>query len=111
MLRQDIQQLVDNATQEPHICAWVVVNTYCGLPVFRNMFPAHLQDYHRIMGNDRTQVYCRWVGCSGLVSKASINRHVTEMHLQTRHTCRICGKSFSRKYTLDCHIRSKHNIQ
>ena len=108
MLRQDMQQLIDNAAQDPHTCAWVVGNTFCGLPVFRHMFPTHLRDDHGITGNDKTQFYCRWVGCGVLMNKESISRHVTEMHLRTRHICRICGKNFSRKHTLNSHMTSTH---
>ncbi|KIM64267.1 hypothetical protein SCLCIDRAFT_115761 [Scleroderma citrinum Foug A] len=108
---QDIQQLVDNAAQQPHTCAWVVGNACCGLPVFRHMFPTHLRDYHGITGSDRTQFQCRWVGCGAVMNKESINRHVMEMHLQTRHTCPFCRENFSRRHTLNSHIRSKHYTQ
>ncbi|KIM56016.1 hypothetical protein SCLCIDRAFT_272391 [Scleroderma citrinum Foug A] len=108
---QDIQQLVDYAAQDPHTCAWVVGDTYCGLPVLGHMFPTHLRDYHGISGNDRTPFYCQWVGCGALMNKESINRHVTEMHLQTRHICPVCGENFSRRYTLNSHMRSKHDTQ
>ena len=108
----DAQRLIEIAAQHPYTCGWMIHRgAHCGMPIFAHKFPAHLREYHGISGMGRNPIYCKWEGCGALVSKESINQHVTEMHLHrshVTHVCTICGEEFFRKYTLNSHIRTRH---
>jgi hypothetical protein len=52
------------------------------------------------------KVECGWTGCSSVITKDSLARHVTEIHLRkVKHTCDRCGKAFTRTYE-----KKKHEL-
>ena len=45
------------------------------------------------------KVKCGRIGCSSVVPKAGLTRHVTEIHLRKiKHICNRCGRAFTRMY-------------
>ncbi|KAI6015379.1 hypothetical protein BKA83DRAFT_689287, partial [Pisolithus microcarpus] len=89
-------------------CGWVTVHNVCGVLVPGESFSVHLREAHGVFGNDKTKFECQWVGCGLQMNKESVGRHVTEAHLSYRYPCTHCGEVFSRKNTLNRHVRKKH---
>lgn len=95
--------------QRPYRCGWLdAENVPCGLPVYGEQFSVHLRECHQVSGHDKSRLRCDWVGCGLVMNKESVVRHVTEMHLEFKHTCPICREVFSRKSTLHSHVAKKH---
>ncbi|KAI6025010.1 hypothetical protein PISMIDRAFT_673185 [Pisolithus microcarpus 441] len=109
---EDQQNLVRYASLPPdkkhYECGWVVFNNVCGVLVPGESFAAHLREAHGIFGNDKTKFKCQWVDCGLQMNKESVGRHVAESHLLYRYPCPYCGEIFSRKNTLNGHLRKKH---
>ncbi|KAG1835507.1 hypothetical protein EV424DRAFT_6053 [Suillus variegatus] len=56
-------------------------------------------------GQEKSKVNCTWSGCSALVNKVSLNRHVREVHERRfKAVCAGCGKKFKRPYQKNEHI-------
>ncbi|KAG2139085.1 uncharacterized protein EDB93DRAFT_1164067, partial [Suillus bovinus] len=54
----------------------------------------------------KDKVRCTRDGCSALLNKDSLARHVEEVHEgKIKATCTNCGKMFKRSYQMDEHIR------
>ncbi|KAI5984438.1 hypothetical protein EDD15DRAFT_2308653 [Pisolithus albus] len=109
---EDEQILLDFASLPPHQkhyqCGWVESDDVCGVLVPGESFSVHLREAHGVFGNDKTQFKCQWIECGLLMNKESIGRHVAEMHLSYTYPCTHCGEVFSRKNTLNRHVRKKH---
>ncbi|KAG2041295.1 hypothetical protein BDR03DRAFT_714398 [Suillus americanus] len=62
-----------------------------------------------VQGNQE-KVKCTWSGCSRVVKKDNIARHVNEMHRRRiKVVCGECGKGFARPYMMKNHnCRVKH---
>ncbi|KAJ8584900.1 hypothetical protein M405DRAFT_884094 [Rhizopogon salebrosus TDB-379] len=67
---------------------------------------AHLREVHHIHGADKTPLYCLWNGCGLVLNKESLSRHVEERHLGIAYRCDTCGKSYSRRDTLNKHMKT-----
>jgi hypothetical protein len=53
----------------------------------------------------KDKVKCPWHGCSALVNKDNLNRHIKEVHEgKIKVVCAGCGKEFKRSYQLNEHI-------
>ncbi|KAG1851804.1 hypothetical protein C8R48DRAFT_360840 [Suillus tomentosus] len=53
----------------------------------------------------KDKVKCTWHGCSALVKKDNLSRHVKEVHEgKIKAVCAGCGKEFKRPYQMDEHI-------
>ena len=60
---------------------------------------SHHQEPHLPTRSGQEKVECGWTGCSSVIAKDSLARHVTEVHLRkVKHTCDRCGKAFTRTY-------------
>ncbi|KAI6120447.1 hypothetical protein EDD16DRAFT_1705708 [Pisolithus croceorrhizus] len=109
---EDQERLVHYATlppdQKPHQCGWLVTGGVCGAVLPGESFPVHLREAHGVFGNDKTKFKCEWIGCGLQMNKESVGRHVAESHLLYRYPCAYCGELFSRKNTLNGHLRKKH---
>ncbi|KAG6329753.1 hypothetical protein ID866_9336 [Astraeus odoratus] len=94
--------------QRPYLCGWVCGDgVVCNQPVPGEQFPAHLREQHEVVGGDKTKMTCNWYGCESKMNKESVARHVSETHLGFRFNCHICGGVFTRKNTLNGHLK-KH---
>ncbi|KIM57970.1 hypothetical protein SCLCIDRAFT_28479 [Scleroderma citrinum Foug A] len=93
--------------QRPYTCEWVTSGMACGLPVIGDSFSVHLRDHHGVVGGDKSKFSCDWLQCGIVMNKESIVRHVVEAHLQFKFICNICNASFTRKHTLNGHMK-KH---
>jgi len=94
--------------QQPYICGWVISGMTCNMPIIGNMFSVHLRDQHGVIGGSKVKVRCEWTKCGMEMNKESIVRHVTEMHLEYKFICNICNAIFTRRHSLDRHVRKKH---
>lgn len=58
----------------------------------------------------RERVKCNWSGCSRVVNKDNLTRHINEMHRRKiRVICSRCGKGYTRPYLMTGHnCRVKH---
>ncbi|KAG2052813.1 hypothetical protein BDR06DRAFT_972728 [Suillus hirtellus] len=55
----------------------------------------------------KDKVKCTWDGCSALVNKDNLTRHVGEVHEgKIKAVCADCGKEFKRPYQMNEHILS-----
>ncbi|KAG2041305.1 hypothetical protein BDR03DRAFT_946166 [Suillus americanus] len=58
------------------------------------------------------KVKCTWSGCSRVVKKDNLTRHVNEMHRRKiKAVCNGCGKGFTRPYMMkghSCRVKRKH---
>lgn len=53
----------------------------------------------------KDKVKCTWNGCSALVNKDNLTRHVTEVHeRKIKAVCVGCGREFKRPYQMNEHI-------
>ncbi|KAG2096351.1 uncharacterized protein F5147DRAFT_818498 [Suillus discolor] len=53
----------------------------------------------------KDKIKCTWYGCSALVKKDNLRRHVKEVHEgKIKAVCAGCGKEFKRPYQMDEHI-------
>ncbi|KAG1763383.1 hypothetical protein EDD22DRAFT_887308 [Suillus occidentalis] len=52
----------------------------------------------------RERVQCNWPGCSRIVNKDNLTRHINEMHRRRiRVICNRCGKGYTRRYMMTSH--------
>ncbi|KAI6042470.1 hypothetical protein EDC04DRAFT_2658253, partial [Pisolithus marmoratus] len=111
---RDQQTLLHYATlpsdQKPYPCGWMVNGDVCNTFLPGDSFPVHLRECHGVCGNDKAKFRCEWVGCGLQMNKESVGRHVAEAHLQYRYPCAYCGEIFSRKNTLNGHLRKRHGL-
>lgn len=53
----------------------------------------------------KDKVKCAWYGCSALVNKDNLTRHVEEVHEgKIKAVCAGCGREFKRPYQMNEHI-------
>ncbi|KAG1799271.1 uncharacterized protein HD556DRAFT_1439677 [Suillus plorans] len=53
----------------------------------------------------KDKVECTWDGCSAVISKDSLTRHVEEVHEgKIKAVCTGCGREFKRQYQMNEHI-------
>ena len=60
---------------------------------------SHQEPHLPATRSGQEKVECGWTGCSSVITKGSLARHVTEIHLRkVKHTCDRCGRAFMRRY-------------
>ncbi|KIM57963.1 hypothetical protein SCLCIDRAFT_129288, partial [Scleroderma citrinum Foug A] len=91
-----------------YICGWVTSDMICGIPIVGELFSVHLRDHHHVVGDDKAKVRCDWSKCGMVMNKESIVRHVAEMHLHYKFCCDECNATFTRRHTLNSHVRKEH---
>lgn len=108
---EDEQALLNYAAvprdQQPHTCGWVVCGEPCNSVLFPNEFSAHLRA-HGVRGGGNAKMSCCWVGCTEQMNTECVVRHVLEVHLELRYECPDCGRTFSRKTSLNNHRKQEH---
>ena len=69
----------------------------------------HLETYHA-PADFRVRFPCPRDGCEAVFTQAcNLKRHVKSVHEATKDfSCHRCGKSFTRKATLDVHLEKQH---
>ncbi|KAH7888300.1 hypothetical protein F5I97DRAFT_676556 [Phlebopus sp. FC_14] len=65
----------------------------------------HLRSYHAFSGSEREEVPCRWTGCSGVLQRQNMGRHVVAVHLRAGATCGRCYRRFCRPDVATRHER------
>lgn len=75
-------------------------STYAEGQAFSGPSTSHHQEPHlHVTRGSQEKVKCGWTGCSSVIKKDSLTRHVTEIHLRkVKHTCDRCGRAFMRTY-------------
>ena len=71
---------------------------------------SHHQEPHLpVTRGGQEKVECGWIGCSSVVTRDSLTRHVTEIHLRkVKHTYNRCGRAFMRTYEKRNHEPTCH---
>ncbi|KAG1727131.1 hypothetical protein EDB19DRAFT_1833202 [Suillus lakei] len=70
---------------------------------------AHIRR-HGLNGPDGANKRCTWGGCSKMLKKESMARHILA-HLGVKVCCSVCGVVKCRHYVLRAHIRSSELCQ
>ncbi|KAG1792980.1 kinase-like domain-containing protein [Suillus plorans] len=76
----------------------------CDNLIQRHDLSSHLREVHGIRGSPKLIVMCIWDGCSTVLKKESLLRHMEEVHLRVVYSC-DCGKRFKRKDLINAHRR------
>jgi len=102
-------------TRDPQLhrhypCQWWTGHGVCNALVQCCGFSDHLRFYHGVAGSEKAQVECCWGGCSSVMRKESLMRHLNEIHLEVKVACHICGEQFTRSHTLKGHLRREHSM-
>ncbi|KAI6025309.1 hypothetical protein PISMIDRAFT_340141 [Pisolithus microcarpus 441] len=64
----------------------------------------HLRRHGLIHGH-RDRAPCPWPGCHKDISWGNVARHIVERHLGVKLPCTFCGKLYTRKDSLNAHMR------
>lgn len=83
----------------------------CGMSVegTTRAISAHIR-LHDITGPASASKRCSWGGCSKVLKKGSMARHILT-HLGVKVCCSVCGVVKCRHYVLRAHIRSSELCQ
>ncbi|KAG2338841.1 hypothetical protein BDR05DRAFT_968837 [Suillus weaverae] len=83
----------------------------CGMSVegTTSAISSHIRG-HGITGPDSASKRCSWGGCSKMLKKGSMARHILA-HLGVKVRCSVCGVVKCRHYVLRAHIRSSESCQ
>lgn len=83
----------------------------CGMSVegTTSAISAHIR-WHGITGPDNASQRCSWGGCSKMLKKGSLARHIIS-HLEVKARCSVCGVVKCRDYVLREHMRSSELCQ
>ncbi|KAF9227147.1 hypothetical protein BS17DRAFT_449528 [Gyrodon lividus] len=92
-----------------HSCGWADVSVSCNAALSGNLrdLRRHLQKDHRVNTTRKCHTTCRWLGCSKILQRESLLRHIVTCHLQIKVRCPDCGRKLARsdvwiKHALIC---------
>ncbi|KAF8442273.1 hypothetical protein L210DRAFT_909913 [Boletus edulis BED1] len=95
-------------TRNSH-CQWLTMNgSSCDrlINADRRSVIEHLQRAHGIRtGEEKARQTCMWEGCSTILNKESLARHILAVHLKEKVHCPECGLFFAREDSLKRHLK------
>ncbi|KAI8591773.1 hypothetical protein BDZ88DRAFT_392935, partial [Geranomyces variabilis] len=97
-----VHWLYKHTGERPYKCAW----PGCDATFSKNsvLTKHHIASFHT---GERPHK-CTWPGCDAEYSeKANLTKHVDSVHKGIRHTCDLCGTTFTTKNALSIHLRNK----
>ncbi|KAG2147999.1 hypothetical protein DEU56DRAFT_783476 [Suillus clintonianus] len=97
---------VENSGQPAVVYECKLQGTPCGMFVqgTTNAVSAHLRG-HGITGPDSASISCTWNGCSMIITRGCMARHILT-HLGVKVRCTVCGVVKCRRDILRAHMKS-----
>ena len=93
-------------------CQWIRNGSPCNVSVMadRRSVVEHLQHMHDMKsGEEKFRQACLWEGCTRVLNKESLARHILTVHLKEKVQCAQCGLSFAREDSLKRHLNGGHH--
>ena len=93
-------------------CQWIRNGSPCNANVMadRRSVVEHLQHIHDMKpGEEKFRQACFWEGCTRVLNKESLARHILTVHLKEKVQCAECRLSFAREDSLKRHLNGGHH--
>jgi len=88
-------------------CGWTHNGMVCNAALQTRDFNAHLGDQHGI-STDAAYYQCCWHGCTNnVMTRAALERHIKERHVNVMWACPMCPERFTRMNTLRIHLNER----
>ncbi|KAG9309344.1 hypothetical protein JVU11DRAFT_10580 [Chiua virens] len=99
-------------------CEWTDERGTCNMEILgdRIWVSHHLSHHHHVVGHEKSQRACLWLGCTDTMNKGSLARHVVSRHLRAGTSCAFCSKVYSRadvarRHTKKCKVANGVSAQ
>ena len=93
------------------VCQWMGPFGPCQHEFYGRDLSAHLREVHGLGGAENSPVTCAWHGCTAVLNRGNLARHVKSKHLSIMYPCATCNQRFTRQYNLSQHQTNCPGLQ